>query len=38
MYEKGVLKLICLEMHRYVQSPFWSAVVEESIVMKQHRF
>jgi hypothetical protein len=31
--EKGVLYCICLEMHQYVQAPFWSAVVEESNVI-----
>jgi hypothetical protein len=31
--EKGVLLCICLEMHLYVQAPFWSAVVPESTVM-----
>jgi hypothetical protein len=30
LYEKGVLQCICLEMHRYVQAPFWSAGVAES--------
>jgi hypothetical protein len=35
MCEKGVSKCICLEMHLYVQAPFWSAVVAESTVMKQ---
>ncbi len=34
---KGVLQCICLEMHLYVQAPFWSAVVAESTVMQQHR-
>ncbi len=33
MYEKSVLELIYLEMHRYVQSPFWSAVVAEFLIM-----
>jgi hypothetical protein len=34
--EKGVLYCICLEMHQYLQAPFWSAIVEESQVMSQH--
>ncbi len=29
---------ICLEMHLYVQAPFWSAVVPESTLMWQHRY
>ncbi len=35
MCEKVVLQCICLEMHLYVQAPFWSAVVAESTVMQQ---